>query len=130
MIPQLEPFPALVERITQTFDFEAYLIGFNWSVSPDQTTMWHTDSAGGAGFNTVSYSNPEVDRLLDEALIETDREKRIELYTEMQNIIMEDLPHTILDFPQGFTGVSSRLHNVYASGVNARFNAHLWWVEQ
>jgi peptide/nickel transport system substrate-binding protein len=130
MTPQLEPFPALVERITQTFDFEAYLIGFNWGVAPDQTTMWHTDSAGGNGFNTVSYSNPEVDALLDQALVETDRETRIELYTQMQNIIMEDLPHTILDFPQGFTGVSTRLHNVYASGVNARFNSHLWWVEQ
>jgi len=130
MTPQLEPFPALVERITQTFDFEAYLIGFNWGVAPDQTTMWHCDSAAGAGFNTVSYCNEEVDALLDQALVETDRDTRIELYTQLQNIIMEDLPHTILDFPQGFSGVSTRLHNVLPSGVNDRFNAHLWWVEQ
>jgi peptide/nickel transport system substrate-binding protein len=130
MTPQLEPFPALVERITETFDFEAFLIGFNWSVSPDQTTMWHCDSAGGNGFNTVSYCNEEVDALLEQALAETDRETRIELYVQMQNIIMEDLPHAILDFPQGFTGVSSRVHNVYPSGVNARFNMQHWWVEQ
>ncbi len=84
----------------------------------------------GNGFNTVNYCNEEVDALLQEALVETDRDARIELYTEMQNIIMEDLPHVILDFPQGFTGVSTRAHNVYPSGVNARFNMHHWWVEQ
>ncbi|HEX5164097.1 MAG TPA: ABC transporter substrate-binding protein, partial [Thermomicrobiales bacterium] len=130
MTPQLEPFPALVERITETFDFEAYLIGFSWGVAPDQTTMWACDSAHGNGFNTVAYCNEEVDKLLQEGLVETDREKRIEIYTQMQNIIMEDLPHVILDFPQGFTGVSNRVHNVFPSDVNVRFNMQQWWVDQ
>ncbi|MDQ3548507.1 MAG: ABC transporter substrate-binding protein, partial [Chloroflexota bacterium] len=49
MTPQLEPFPALVERITQTFDFEAYLIGFNWGVAPDQSTLWSCDATAGNG---------------------------------------------------------------------------------
>jgi peptide/nickel transport system substrate-binding protein len=130
MTPQLEPFPALVERITETFDFEAYLIGFNWGVAPDQSTMWSCDATGGAGFNTVNYCNEEVDALLKEALVETDRDTRIELYTEMQNIIMRDLPHVILDFPQGFAGVSNRVHNLYPSDVNVRYNMQHWWVEQ
>jgi peptide/nickel transport system substrate-binding protein len=130
MTPQLEPFPSLVERITETFDFEGFLVGFTWGVAPDQTTMWACDSAGGNGFNTVSYCNEEVDALLQEALVETDREARIELYTEMQNIIMQDLPHVILDFPQGFSGVSNRVHNLFPSDVNVRFNMHQWWVEQ
>lgn len=130
MTPQLEPFPSLVERITETFDFEAYLIGFNWGVAPDQTTMWACDSAHGNGFNTVAYCNEEVDALLQEALVETDQAVRTELYVEMQNIIMRDLPHVILDFPQGFSGVSSRAHNVLPSGVSDRFNMQYWWVEQ
>jgi len=57
-------------------------------------------------------------------------QRRIELYTQFQNIIVDELPETILDFPQGFTGVSNRVHNVYPSGVNARFNMQYWWVEQ
>jgi peptide/nickel transport system substrate-binding protein len=130
MTPQLEPFPALVERITQTFDFEAFLIGFQWDVSPDQSTMFSCDAAGGNGFNATNYCNEEVDALLEEANSETDREKRIELYTEFQNIVIDEQPETILDFPQGFTGVSNRMHNVYPSGVNARFNMQYWWVEQ
>jgi peptide/nickel transport system substrate-binding protein len=130
MTPQLEPFPALVERITETFDFEAFLIGFQWDISPDQSTMFSCDAAGGNGFNTTNYCNEEVDALLEEAATESDRDRRIELYTEFQNKVVEELPETILDFPQGFTGVSNRAHNIYPSAVNARFNMQKWWVEQ
>jgi len=130
MTPQLEPFPSLVERITETFDFEAFLLGFQWDVTPDQSAMMSCDAAGGNGFNSTSYCNEEVDALLQEALNETDRDRRIELYTEYQNIVVDDLPVTIMDFPQGFSGVSARAHNIYPSSVNARFNMQLWWVEQ
>jgi peptide/nickel transport system substrate-binding protein len=130
MTPQLEPFPSLVERITETFDFEAFLIGFQWDVAPDQSTMFSCAATGGNGFNATNYCNEEVDALLEEANSETDRARRIELYTEFQNIVVDELPETILDFPQGFTGVSTRAHNIYPSGVNARFNMQFWWVEQ
>jgi peptide/nickel transport system substrate-binding protein len=44
------------------------------------------------GFNSGYYSNPQVDRLLEEARRETDRERRAELYKEMQEIVHEDAP--------------------------------------
>jgi peptide/nickel transport system substrate-binding protein len=128
MTPQLEPFPALVERITETFDFEAFLIGFSWSVPPDQGPMWHTDSYP-LGFNIVKYSNPDVDAVLDEALSELDQERRIELYTEMQNLVLRDLPMAVLDFPEGIMGVNQRAHNVFPNSVNRVFNSETWWIE-
>ena len=42
--------------------------------------------------NDAFYSNPEVDRLLDEARQELDREKRLELYRKTEEIIVEDAP--------------------------------------
>ncbi len=128
MTPQLEPFPALVERITETFDFEAFLIGFNWSVPPDQSPMWHTDSYP-LGFNIVKYSNPDVDALLDEALSELEQDRRVELYTEFQNVLLEDLPMPVLDFPQGIRGVNARAHNVFPNAVNRWFNLETWWID-
>jgi peptide/nickel transport system substrate-binding protein len=128
MTPQLEPFPALVERITETFDFEAFLIGFNWSVPPDQSPMWHTDSYP-LGFNIVKYSNPDVDALLDEALSELDQSRRVELYTEFQNIVLADLPMAVMDFPQGIRGLSVRAHNVFPNSINRWFNIETWWIE-
>jgi len=129
MTPQLEDFGALVDRITETFDFEVVLLGFGWSAAPDQSAMWATESYGG-GFNFVKYSNEEVDALLEEANAESDQEVRIELYTEMQNILAEELPMAILDFPQLPTGVNNRVHNVFPSDINTYWNVHTWWVEE
>lgn len=129
MTPQLEPFPELVDRITETHDFDIFLIGFGWSATPDQSAMFSTDAYEG-GFNFGKYSNPEVDALLQEALSEPDQETRIELYTEMQNLVLADAPVAILDFPQMPTGVNQRLHNVFPSDINVYWNVNQWWVEQ
>ena len=130
MTPSLEPFPALVERITETFDFEAFLVGFSWGVAVDQSTMFTCDAAGGNGFNITGYCNPEVDEILAEALSEPDQERRIELYTEFQNIVAEELPETVTFFSRGISGLSNRVHNVFPNAVNDRFNAQYFWVEQ
>ena len=44
------------------------------------------------GFNSGYYSNPEVDRLLEEARRSTDQDERAELYKAMQTIVHEDAP--------------------------------------
>ncbi len=44
------------------------------------------------GFNSGYYSNPEVDRLLEEARRTTDQQRRAELYREAERIIVEDAP--------------------------------------
>jgi peptide/nickel transport system substrate-binding protein len=129
MTPQLEDFAALVDRITETHDFEGALLGFSWDATPDQSAMWHCDSYEG-GFNMVRYCNEEVDTLLEQALDETDRDKRVELYTEMQNILMEDMPMAIIDFPQLPIGITSSAHNMFASDINFYWNMEDWWIEQ
>jgi peptide/nickel transport system substrate-binding protein len=42
--------------------------------------------------NTQGYSNPEVDRLFDEAAVALDESKRQELYTKAQEVLIEDVP--------------------------------------
>jgi len=129
MTPQLEPFPSLVDRIQNTKDFEAFLIGFTWSTTPDQSIMFSCDAATN-GYNFAGYCNPEVDDLLQQARTEMDRQKRIDLYTEFQNKVLADLPIAILDFPRGISGLNKRVHNVFPNSVNQRFNPETWWIEQ
>jgi len=129
MSPELEPFPALVERIAVTYDFEVILIGFSWSSAPDQSAMFSCDAYGG-GFNVMRYCNEEVDAILAEALVEQDMDTRIELYTEYQNALLADLPAAILSFPQSIDGYNTRVHNLFPNAVNARFNAETWWIEE
>ena len=123
-----EEWAAFLTRITETKDFEVFLVGFSWGVDADQTTMWSTESFTG-GFNMGKYSNPRVDELLKQGLSELDTEKRKAIYLEMQNIIMDEVPNVILDFPQTTAIVSKRLKNLFPNAVNTRWNTHLWWVE-
>lgn len=129
MTPQLEPFPELVDRVTETHDFDIFLLGFGWSAGPDQSAMFACDSYEG-GFNFGRYCNEEVDAILAEANSIPDQDERVELYTQFQNIVMEELPVAILDFPQMPTGVNNRVHNIFPSDINVYWNVHTWWVEE
>ncbi|HEV3028733.1 MAG TPA: ABC transporter substrate-binding protein, partial [Planctomycetota bacterium] len=42
--------------------------------------------------NTSRYKNPEADKLLDQAVAESDPEKRLALYSQVQKIILDDPP--------------------------------------
>lgn len=42
--------------------------------------------------NKAFYSNPELDRILDQARIERDRDRRLELYRRASRIIVDDAP--------------------------------------
>jgi len=56
-------------------------------------TLLHSDNINQIGGNNLSqYKNEEVDKVLDAAQFELDREKRIELYRQAQQLIFEDAP--------------------------------------
>ncbi|HLI52139.1 MAG TPA: ABC transporter substrate-binding protein [Thermomicrobiaceae bacterium] len=128
--PQTEEWNAFLNRITSAHDFEIFLVGFSWGVDPDQTTMWACDSFKG-GFNMGKYCNPQVDTLLQQGLATTDHAKRTAIYTQMQNILMDDLPSAILDFPKSTAAVNKRVHNVFPNAVDPDFhwNSYQWWVD-
>ena len=74
--------------------------------------------------NTVGYSNPEVDRIAEAAAIEIDTAKRQALYSQMQKLIVEDVPIAWLvemEFP---TIYDKRIQNLVttAIGVHESFD--------
>ena len=116
---------AYLTRALETKDFDLLLINNAFPVDPDQSTTWKT----GAVINVGSYSNPQVDSLLTQGLSELNQEKRKAIYVEMQNIIVDELPVALLDFPQALAAVNKRVHNLKPNAINTRWNAHTWWVE-
>ncbi len=54
----------------------------------DPTTIRFAASSG----NQTNYSNPEVDRLLDEARVERDRERRFRIYNRAEQMVLDDAP--------------------------------------
>ncbi len=57
--------------------------------------LFHSSQHGDPG-NRTFYSNPRVDELLDAGRRETDPEKRMAIYHEVQEVIVEDAPWAFL----------------------------------
>ena len=113
---------AIVEsaRFAKTFqskEFQALMGGWGSALKMDLTGVWHSKSTIS---NIVSYANPEVDRLCEEAVREFDRTKAKALWWEAIDHIVRDQPYTFLFRPNMINFVSSRI-----SGV--RFESHSWF---
>ena len=70
--------------------------------------------------NTQGYSNPEVDRLFEEAALALDEAKRQELYSKVQEILVEEVPvaWTLeLEYPIIY---DKAYKNIVASGIGSR----------
>ena len=77
--------------------------------------------------NTAYYSNPKVDALLDEALAETDEEKRLRLYGEVQRLIWADVPVVMLVFENATAGSQKALLNFHVhSNSDLDFSRAVW----
>lgn len=72
--------------------------GVDW----DPKQIWHSASIKGAGSNFISYHNPEVDRMIDEARKIYDKPKRIEILRKVHAMISADYPYTFF-FNSKFT---------------------------
>ncbi|HST03321.1 MAG TPA: peptide ABC transporter substrate-binding protein [Chloroflexia bacterium] len=59
--------------------------------------LFHT----GATQNTGHYSNPQVDTLLEDARVEKDVSKRIEMYQQAELMVVNDAPAVFLTHPIG-----------------------------
>ena len=84
---------AYIDR-TAAGEHDMYILGWvTVTGDPDYGLypVFHTSAHGRAG-NRSFYSNATVDRLLDEARISTDQEKRMDNYREIQRIIQEEIP--------------------------------------
>ncbi len=93
-------------------DYQAYMIGWSGRVDIDGNTysFLHT---GGAGDDS-RYSNPTVDKLLDQGRGMTDVATRKAVYAQMWQQEAQDLPVTYLWTPSNIMGMSAKLQGFRA----------------
>ena len=78
-------------------NFDAFLLG--WLGNLDPHGFYYAQHRTGANFNFHGYSNPEVDELLDDARVETDQDRRKELYDQAAELIIDDVSYLYLYNP-------------------------------
>ena len=77
--------------------FQLYTLQWVGVTDPDMLRrVFHSSQVPPVGFNRGHYSNPTVDRLIDEATVSTNIEERRRRYAEVQRLIAEDAPYISL----------------------------------
>jgi peptide/nickel transport system substrate-binding protein len=98
---------ATLLREQQQGRFQASLVGWSGRIDPDGNI--HPFVTTGGGQNDGRYSNPEVDRLLNEARTRYSPDERRPLYLAAQRILAEDLPIIYNYYQPWYFAMSSRL---------------------
>lgn len=99
---------ALVQRawpdfdVSQGRDYQMSMFGWSAPVNAQANLrgLLHSDPSVGV-LNLSGFSNPEVDRLADQASVETDDVRRGELLRDIQEIVAQDLPLITLFYQDG-----------------------------
>ncbi len=94
---------------TETYNFQAAVVGWSGRPDPDGNTYswFHT----GGGLNTMQYSNKQVDTLLEAARASTDQATRAQDYIQAQQLIVNDAPYIFLYHGVSIQATSTKVQN-------------------
>jgi peptide/nickel transport system substrate-binding protein len=79
-------------------------------------------------FHATAYANPEVDRILEEATVTTDRQRAIQLWRRFQRIMRDDQPMTMTWWSPDLIVVRERLRGVSMDVRGALLTLPRWYV--
>ncbi len=121
---------SFISRFINTGDFDVVILGWGLSLDPDQYNIWHSSQQAPGQFNFVGYSNPKVDKLLEQGRAEFDPEKRMKIYHEFAEQLLEDSPIVYLSAGYGLTAMHKRVQGIVnpvpAAGVG--YDSQKWYI--
>lgn len=126
-------FRSLIDRVTQTKEYEACLLGLaSFDADPNSDmNVWL--SSGGTHLWNPSQSHPatpwetEIDRLMEQQLAVTSFDQRKKLYDRVQEILAENQPMIFLASPDILVGAKNTIGNFRPAVLEPYI---LWNVEQ
>ncbi|QXM05737.1 peptide ABC transporter substrate-binding protein [Crassaminicella indica] len=84
------------ERRVRKGQFDIALGGWQLSDIPDLRFIFHSSFIGNTNF--IRYSNPDLDKLLNEAAFIKNKQLKKKKYKEIQHFVVDDLPYFSLYF--------------------------------
>ncbi len=116
----------------QTFD--TTILGWQnaYPDRADQTQLWSATSDVIGGSNFTSYVNPELDKLMHEALTlpGCDQAERAKLYGQIQTILHNDAPYIFVNSHKGMYAWSTKLDGVSPYPGTLYWNLNEWTKAQ
>lgn len=108
--------------------FEAVLLGWSIGLDADQYDIWHSSKTKEKELNFISFSNPEVDELLEKGRRSFDINARKKAYFRIQEILAEELPYIFLYVPDATPIVQARIKGIRPTAIGISYNQPQWYV--
>ena len=99
-------FAALIQDVNGARDFDGVFLAATVDSRLDFTDLFHSRSAK-AWFHT-----PALDKLLDEAMVETNREKAARIWRSVQTTIVQEQPWTLVWWGPQFVVTTARVQDI------------------
>lgn len=106
-------------------------VGVDWLGKPTLDSLFTTTYASGAPWNDTAWSNARFDELLVQARAEPDKEKRQQMYGEMQQILHDDGGALVIAYALFIDAMSRKIAHGRIGNMlqcdNFRM-AERWWL--
>lgn len=109
-------------------DYDACLQGWRVATKIDFKEIWHSSSIDG-GYNIVSYSNKEVDELIEKMENISDIEEAKKYIDKIQEIIYDDQPYTFIYENMKINGINKRVSGYNINVLSSFYNLYQWKIE-
>jgi len=103
---------AFLNMVVFPHKFDAVLLGWGLSPTPDPYLFWHSDSDKKGGFNLVGYHNEEIDKMIEASQSMVSREALAKTWQKMFAIIVKDNPYLFLYIPNSITAVNKKVKHI------------------
>ncbi len=120
-------FNALLRPLAE-HDFDAVMGGLAIDTSLNTEYFYHSTGITGA-YNWGMYSNPEMDRLIEEANNHIDPLAAKPLYDQLQELLHEELPMTFLYEQRRLSAAHKDLQGVEPNHVSTFYEMMNWRLE-
>jgi peptide/nickel transport system substrate-binding protein len=119
-----------ISRFIKTGDFNVVLLGWGLGLEPDQFNIWHSSQQAPGQFNFICYKNSKVDKLLEAGRLELNPDKRMKIYHEFAEILLEDSPIVYLSAGYSLQGVHKRIKGIDepAPAAGIGHNSYEWFI--
>lgn len=121
-------FPVIIQDISSpNRNFDGAFLQFSSDFRLGLTDAFHSKAIDGP-FQSASYSNAEVDRLLDRASAATDRAEAARIWKRVQRILRDEQPWTFLWWSPDMIVARDRVKGAEMDVRGALLNVQQWWV--
>lgn len=115
---------------TTADSFQCYTLGFGVEADPEEYNAYLSTSTGAGSWNFIHYSNPEVDELFKQQLLETDPDARADCFHQIAKIISDDVPWIPMYNKATSAGLSDRVQNFTADFRGINFQIEKWTLAE